>query len=276
MTGTSSSSRYDDLSPKTIAAHDRQRVMPPDAKRELIAQIHSRLEPGLCLDAGAGTGAIAIPLADSGTPIIALDISRAMLRECQRKRGLKATPVLVRGDIRRLPFPDEAFVGVHCAHTLHLIDDWRGALSEAIRVTKSGGALMFGLGGDRTAASVITEVQDHFWGALSSLTDLLESPSLSSEEAFHDAMREFGTDPQPAIVVLYQDSITPGQEIDRLEQNVFARPGRVDAGLVREMAHSTRTWALDRFGNLEHPIHRHRTLTYHVYRKPSSRRAASS
>lgn len=268
MNHPSPSDQYDDLSPEAIAAHDRQRVMPPAARQKLIAQLRLRLGAGPCLDAGAGTGAIAIPLADSGTPVIALDISRAMLRECQRKRGSKATPVLVRGDMRRLPFPDEAFVGVHCAHTLHLIDDWRGAIGEAIRVTKPGGPLVFGLGSDRTAPPEITEIQDTFWKALGSIVALPESPSLSSEEAFHDAMREFGTEPQPAIVVSYQDTITPGREIDRLDQNVFARPNGVDERLVQQVAHSARAWAVDRFGSLEHPVHRQRTLTYHVYRKP--------
>lgn len=268
MTHVRPSDRYDDLSPEAIAAHDRQRVMPPDAKRDVIAQLRSCLDLGPCLDAGAGTGAIAIPLADSGTPVIALDLSRAMLRECQRKRGSKATPVLVRGDMTQLPFHDETFTGVHCAHTLHLIDDWRTALGEAIRVTRPGGALMFSLGGDQTPPPEVTEIQDHFWEALGSLVDLPKAPSLSSEEVFREAMLEFGTEPQTAVVVTYEDTITPGQEIDRLEHNVFARPGGMDPGLVRESAQSARTWAVDRFGLLEHPVHRQRRLTYHVYRKP--------
>jgi SAM-dependent methyltransferase len=259
--------RYDDLSPEAIAAHDRQRVMPPDAKRDLIGQLRSYIGSGPCLDAGSGTGAIAIPLVDSGTPIIALDISRAMLRECQRKRGSKTTPVLVRGDMARLPFQDETFAGVHCAHTLHLIDDWKRATGEAIRVTRLGGHVLVTLGGDPTAPPQITEIQDTFWKALGSLVALPESPSLSSEESFHDAMLEFGAEPQPAIVVLYQDSITPEQEIDRLEQNVFARPDGVDERLVQQAARTARIWSADCFGSLEHRIHRQRTLTYHVYRK---------
>ena len=262
------SDRYDNLSPEAIAAHDQQRVMPDDALQALIMNLQSRIGAGTCLDAGAGTGAIAIPLTDSGTSVIALDISWAMLRECRRKRGSNTTPMLVRGDMTRIPFRDGTFSGVHCAHTLHLIDDWRGAISEAIRVTRPGGPLMFGLGGDRAAASDITEVQDHFWEALGSLTDLPESPSLSSEEAFHDTMMEFDAEPQPLIVVMYQDTITPGQEIDRLEHNVFARPAGIDPGLVHESAQSARAWTIERFGSLEYPVHRQRTLTYHVYRKP--------
>lgn len=267
MNHLSPSDRYDDLSPEAIATHDRQRVMPPDVRRDLIAQMRSRLGQGFCLDAGAGTGAIAIPLGNSGTPVIALDLSRAMLHECQRQRGSKTMPVLVRGDITRLPFRDGTFAGVHCAHTLHLVDDWRGALGEVIRVTRTGGALMFGLGGDRTAAPEISEIQHQFWGKMESAADLPESAALSSEDAFDAAMLEFSADPQPAIGVSYQDTITPGQEIDRLEQNVFARPGGVDTELVRETARSTRAWAIDRFGSLTETISRTRTLTYHVFRK---------
>lgn len=261
------SDRYDDLSPETIAAHDRQRLMPPDTRQELITHIRSRLGRGTLLDAGTGTGAVAIPLSDIDTPVIALDISRSMLRECQRQRGSRKGLTLVRGNITHLPFRDETFAGVHCAHTLHLVDDWREALREMIRVTRQGGALLFGLGGDRTAPPEIAEIQHHFWEHMASLAELPESIGLASEDAFHTAMLELGSEPRPAIVVTYQDTITPGQEIDRLEQNVFARPTGVGLQQVRETAQLTQTWAAGRFGSLTHPLHRKRTLKYHVYRK---------
>lgn len=176
--------------------------------------------------------------------------------------------MLVRGDITHLPFRDDTFAGVHCAHTLHLVDDWHGALREMMRVTRRGGALLFGLGGDRTAPPEIAEIQHRFWRNMAALADLPESIGLASEEVFHAAMLELGGEPQPPIVVTYQDTITPGQEIARLEQNVFARPAGVDARHVRETAQMTQTWAVERFGLLDTPLHRRRTLTYHVYRKP--------
>lgn len=269
MNQPSPSSRYDDLSPEAIAAHDRQRVMPPDIRQELISRIRSRLGRGTCLDAGAGTGAIAIPLSDTGTPVIALDISRSMLRECQRQRGSRKRLVLVRGDIMHLPFRTGAFAGVHCAHTLHLVDDWQEALREMIRVTRRGGALLFGLGRDRTAPPEIAEIQHRFWKPMASLVNPPESIGLASEDVFHAVMLELGSEPQQPIVVTYQDTITPGQEIDRLERNVFARPTGVDAQHVRETARMAQAWAAERFGSLDKPLHRLRTLTYHVYRKPS-------
>jgi ubiquinone/menaquinone biosynthesis C-methylase UbiE len=71
---------------------------------------------GRVLELGCGTGRISLPLARAGVPIVGIDRSGPMLaraaararrRDGRRRRGKR--PLLVRGDIRALPFPDAHF-----------------------------------------------------------------------------------------------------------------------------------------------------------------------
>ena len=67
---------------------------------------------GPCLELGCGTGRVTFPLAREGVEIVGIDRSGEMLqRAAMRKRRLRKAQwiQLVRGDIRHLPFPPQAF-----------------------------------------------------------------------------------------------------------------------------------------------------------------------
>jgi SAM-dependent methyltransferase len=60
---------------------------------------------GRVLELGCGTGRLTIPVARAGAEIVGIDRSEPMLtRARQRLRRLRASALLVRGDIRHLPF----------------------------------------------------------------------------------------------------------------------------------------------------------------------------
>lgn len=89
----------------------------------------------------AGTGRVAIPLADAGFRVVAMDRSREML---QVLRGKAAT---VRVDAAAapaasLPFRDGTFDAVVMARLLYLTPDWQDVLIEALRVLAAGGHLL--------------------------------------------------------------------------------------------------------------------------------------
>lgn len=95
------------------------------------------------LEIGAGTGRIALPLAQRVGAVAALDLARPMLARLVAKRGDEpAFPV--EGDAVRLPFPAGAFDAVVAVHVFHLIGDWPNALREVARVLRPGGVLMNG------------------------------------------------------------------------------------------------------------------------------------
>ena len=101
------------------------------------------------LDAGCGTGRLAIALADlvgEAGQVAAVDVSPAMLR--QAKRQIDRTPFgqrigLRQADVRALPYPDGQFDGAVASLVLELLSpaDVLAALRELRRVVRPGGRL---------------------------------------------------------------------------------------------------------------------------------------
>lgn len=137
----------DHLDEAAIAAHDRQRRLPVAAQRALVAGLHAHLHArGPCLDAGIGTGSVALPLVEAGIPIVGVDRSGAMLDALRAKAGGTAPLPLVRGDLLQLPFRTAAFGAALVANVFHLIPAWRTAVAELVRVVAPGGLLLVNLG----------------------------------------------------------------------------------------------------------------------------------
>lgn len=106
------------------------------------------------LDVGCGTGAIAKKIAAQQQQVFALDQSPAMLAHVIGLDGI--TPV--QGDIRQLPFADQAIDRMASHFALH----WLGPLilSELCRVVKSGGVLWLAVPVQGSFASVHTRYPD--------------------------------------------------------------------------------------------------------------------
>src|SRR5690349_8478162 len=71
--------------------YDRTRAMPPDATATVAAGIAAVLRdvapnPRL-LEAGLGTGRIAVPLLEAGVRVVGIDIATATLAQARRKRA---------------------------------------------------------------------------------------------------------------------------------------------------------------------------------------------
>ena len=98
------------------------------------------------LELGCGTGRLIVPLARTGGAITGIDFSEAMLARARtrvKRLRLADRPGLVRGDIRRLPFPSRAFALALAPYgvlqSLTSDADLGDALSEAARVLAPGG-----------------------------------------------------------------------------------------------------------------------------------------
>ena len=96
------------------------------------------------LDLGAGTGRRARALAAAGVQCVGLEPSVAMLRVAARS-AFAGGPAYVRGVGERLPFRDRSFDAVLCVNVLEFVTDVDAAVREAIRATKGGGRLVFGV-----------------------------------------------------------------------------------------------------------------------------------
>lgn len=107
---------------------------------------------GPVLELGCGTGRIAMPLARAGINLVGIDRSDRMLARAAKRAGVvrgrrrrRGKLVLVRGDIRHLPFEAERFGFVIAAYgilqSLLSDRDLAAALQSAARVLKPGGLL---------------------------------------------------------------------------------------------------------------------------------------
>ncbi len=99
----------------------------------------------LILDLACGPGLFTLPLSQrTSGQIIGFDLSFPMLLQarkrlkCQGRTG----PLLLRGTVFHLPFPDSSFDSILCSGALHLFDRPASALFEISRVLKPGGVLV--------------------------------------------------------------------------------------------------------------------------------------
>jgi len=118
-----------DKKEKYLDSFEKGKVM------ELLGDIYNKK----ILDAGAGTGRLSAAMAKAGAEIIALDISKAMLKVLKRKNPRVQTVV---GDAEALPFAGETFDWVVAAFLIVHLKDPSRFFDEAYRVLKDGGRLL--------------------------------------------------------------------------------------------------------------------------------------
>jgi SAM-dependent methyltransferase len=97
------------------------------------------------LDVGAGDGAYALPLAEDGARVSALDRSLPALRVLDRRARDSRSPLfLVAADAQALPFETGTFELAIAVTTLCFVPAPQQALSEIARVLRPGGRLVIG------------------------------------------------------------------------------------------------------------------------------------
>lgn len=103
----------------------------------------------LVLDVATGTGHTAFAFAPYVAEVVGIDLTPQMLAEAEKlaqSRGITNVRFL-EADVHELPFDDETFDDevfdlVTCRRAAHHFGDVKGALSEMVRVLKSGGLML--------------------------------------------------------------------------------------------------------------------------------------
>jgi SAM-dependent methyltransferase len=93
------------------------------------------------LDIGAGTGRVAIPFADFGCKVFALEPAWGMVEMLRAKAGTRRLHI-ISGDGTHLPFSNGHFDVVVIARLLYLITGWQDVMEEALRVLAPNGCLL--------------------------------------------------------------------------------------------------------------------------------------
>lgn len=112
-----------------VAAKTPLAARPTDLDRAGFRFILSHVE-GTCLDAGCGRGSLAKRLSGAGYAVTGLDI------EPPEGYSIADGYTFVTGSVECIPFSDNAFDTVVCAHVLEHVQDLDRALAELLRVAK--------------------------------------------------------------------------------------------------------------------------------------------
>lgn len=138
--GASRAQAFDALAPG-------EALSPEYAEGDTRDRVLEHLDPisdDLALDLGAGAGAISLALAPYVRRVIALDLSRDMLRAAglaARRRGRMA-PIGVRGDAMALPLRDGCIDVLACRHAARYFENPAVAAFECARVLRRGGRVV--------------------------------------------------------------------------------------------------------------------------------------
>ncbi|MCP4614464.1 MAG: class I SAM-dependent methyltransferase [Planctomycetes bacterium] len=109
-------------------------------------QMLSRCVPkeAMILDAGAGTGLVGYLLAELGySNLIAMDLSEGMLDQARKRNVYKEFHQMVMGE--KLDFDTDSFDAVVSVGVMTVGHAPASSLDELVRVTKSGGTIVFTL-----------------------------------------------------------------------------------------------------------------------------------
>jgi SAM-dependent methyltransferase len=111
---------------------------------DLVSRLAAR-SPGRVLEVAAGTGVVTRALASAlpeRVSIVATDLNQPMLDQAAAL-GTRRPVEWRQADAMQLPFPDGAFDAVVCQFGVMFFPDKARALSEAHRVLRPGGVLIF-------------------------------------------------------------------------------------------------------------------------------------
>jgi SAM-dependent methyltransferase len=247
--------------------YDDTRSLQPATQAAVMAQLAGELRGrGRCLEIGVGTGRIGLDLHRQGIEMAGVDLSTAMLRKLVEKAGGAPPFPLAVADATELPLADRRVGGVVICHVLHLIESWRRAVEELVRVLRPGGVVLVE-SAKRSPGGAAGEVIRHFWSVASpdgrprrlGLTDVGELDGVLGELGFRTRLL-------PPVTERTESNLA--HIIARLEQGVQSACWGLSEEVRRSAAAATREWARDRYESLDAARPMDQTITWRAYDAP--------
>jgi len=174
----------------------------------LLDKISQDVKGDIVLDVAAGTGLVALKVAERASKVYGMDISEPMIEEAKKKAkemGIKNVEFSV-NDAYALPFDNDMFDTVICNNALHNMKKPQKALSEIRRVLKQGGPLIaaiVGIGESRKF-KIVLNIYRFFTGfPVFYKLNLDEAETMISKAGFYVLKKEIIKHPQDKMPLLY-------------------------------------------------------------------------
>jgi SAM-dependent methyltransferase len=228
--------------------YDRTRAISADAMARTTELLASEFEGrGRVLEVGVGTGLLALPLHEARVAVAGLDLTEAMVAKLVEKAGGAPPFPLVLGDATRMPIADDAFGGAYMRWVLHLIPDWRGVLTEIVRVVERGGLLLVCLGAYDEPS---TEIRRRFTELTGVDTD---PPGLiwGQHDLLDEHMNTLGARLRLLPPIQHAEQGTLGEFLDAIEEGRWSWTWNVPDETRRRAVREMRPWVEERVGPLD-------------------------
>lgn len=240
--------------------YDATRTLPTSIFDAVVKMLSEELrERRPCVEIGVGTGRIAIPLVESGASLVGVDLSVPMLEKLHEKTS--RVPAVI-ADATRLPFADSSMGAGLAVHVLHLIPNWRAAVSELARVVRGGGVILVDIGG---GFGFLREIEDRFTQVAGIARP---RPGVTDPEELDSEMVRLGASTRPLSPIVERQQVVPSAWIQSLEANIFSCTWSLDEKTRVKAAGETRQWALEKFGDLDEPRPLDLEIRYRAYDLP--------
>lgn len=221
------------------------------------------------VDVGVGAGQLAGALADRGAHVVALDLSLPML---QRVRPDLAR---VAADATRLPLRSAAAGAVLAAHVLHVVPDWRAAVTELDRVTTVDGLVLVQAGPSSGILAASKELRavfrDHLPAQAHVGNEVADDPAVL--DAAFAALGRTAID----LPEVRRPRTETGRGVLRwLQGNAWTWPGPTTEQERSAAADATVAWAAEQGIDLDQPFETESINRWRGYRRPSPNVAAGA
>jgi ubiquinone/menaquinone biosynthesis C-methylase UbiE len=212
------------------------------------------------LEVGTGTGRIAIPLLERGANLVGCDLSTKMMA---RQRAKSPAARLVQADATVLPFANRAFDGALTVHVLHLVGGWRQALREIRRVLRPGSAYL-NVWNPHTQGSAELQLRQYWRGRVEAHGADWRRPGVQSPEELVGELEQLGARHERVVAARVVDMVSPQSVIDHLASRVYSETWPVPDDIFKVTIDELRTWAAQRYADLNQPVNVENVLTYDV------------
>lgn len=217
---------------------------------------------GPTLEIGVGTGRIALPLAAAAVDVTGIDISAAMLDKL-RQKDPDRTVSLALADACDLPFAADTFSAAVAAHVLHLITDWRKALTELIRVVRPHGTILINLHGEGSGPWVA------IWAKMQEiLGDKALRPGADRLASVDEELEATAARIRELPPLIDRRLVVPGEFIDMVERGWYSFTWSLPDEDVRAASAEVREWARERYGSLDRPVENEYEVVWRAYDLP--------